>query len=127
MARSPAQKASDAADTLLGWLMREQATSRAMVDAGQAGQGPAGGGVVGHDHPPARQAFWRVADAVARIGEVLGSAPGGVGAELGAFLPRIGPAASEREVRCKAAVASTFLAGLELARDGGVFLEQDRP
>ena len=76
---------------------------------------------------PARARLWQVADAVARIGVVLGSAPGGVGAELGAFLPRIGPAASEREVRCKAAVASTFLAGLELARDGGVLLEQDRP
>ena len=44
-----------------------------------------------------------------------------------AFLPHIVPAASEREVRCRAAVASTFLAGLELARDGGVLLEQDRP
>ena len=84
---------------------------------------PAGAGV----WQPARAGLWRVADAVARIGEVLGSAPGGVGAELGAFLPRIGPAASEREVRCKAAVASTFLAGLELARDGGVLLDQDRP
>ena len=67
---------------------------------------------------PARAGLWRVADAVARIGVVLGSAPCGGGAELGAFLPRIGPAASEREVRCRAAVASTFLAGLELARDG---------
>ncbi len=76
---------------------------------------------------PARPAFWRVADAAARIGEVLDRVPGGAGAELGAFLPRIGPAASEREVRCKAAVASTFLAGMELARNGGVLLDQDRP
>ena len=76
---------------------------------------------------PERAELWRVADAIARIGQVLGSAPGGVGAELGAFLPRIAPAASEREVRCKAAVASTSLAGLELARDGAVLLEQDRP
>ena len=76
---------------------------------------------------PARPVFWRVADAVARIGEVLDSAPGGVGAELGACLPRIGPGAPEREVRCRAAVASTFIAGLELARDGGVLLKQDRP
>ncbi len=76
---------------------------------------------------PARPVFWRVADAAARIEEVLDRAPGGVGAELGAFLPRIGPAAPERGLRCKAAVASTFLAGMELARDGGVLLDQDRP
>ena len=84
---------------------------------------PAGTGV----WQPARAGLWRVADAVGRIGQVLDAAPDGAGADLGAFLPRIGPAAPERELRCRAAVASTFLAGLELARDGGVLLEQDRP
>ena len=43
------------------------------------------------------------------------------------FLPRIGPAAPERELRCRAAVASTLLAGLELARDGRLVLDQTVP
>ncbi len=73
---------------------------------------------------PAQPALWRVADAVARIGEVLDATPDGKGAELGVFLPRIGPATSERELRCKAAVASTLMAALELARDGSLILEQ---
>ena len=76
---------------------------------------------------PARAGLWRVADAVARIGQVLDAAPDGGGAALGGFLPHIAPAAPERELRCRAAVASTLVAGLELARDGGVLLEQDRP
>ena len=73
---------------------------------------------------PARPALWRVANAAARIGEVLDTAPGGEGAELGVFLPRIGLAAPERALRCKAAVASTLLAAMELARDGSLLLEQ---
>jgi len=73
---------------------------------------------------PARPALWRMADAVARIGKVLDAAADGKGAELRVFLPRIGPATSERELRCKAAVASTLLAAMELARDGSLLLEQ---
>jgi len=73
---------------------------------------------------PAQPALWRVADALARIGQVLDTAPDGGGAELRAFLPRIGPCAPERELRCKAAVASPLLAGMELARDGSLILEQ---
>ena len=84
---------------------------------------PAGVGV----WQPARAGLWRVADAVGRIEQVLDTAPDGGGAKFDVFLPRIGPGAPERELRCRAAVASTFLAGLELARDGGVLLEQDRP
>ena len=76
---------------------------------------------------PARAGLWRVADAVARIRQVLDATPDGAGATLGAVLPRIGPGAPERELRCKAALASTFLAGLELARDGRLVLDQDRP
>ena len=76
---------------------------------------------------PARPALWRVADAAARIGQWLHATPGGEGTALGAFLPRIAPAGPERGLRCRAAVASTLLAGLELARDGGVLLDQDRP
>ena len=52
MARSPAQKAIDAADALLGWLAKEQAATRGAVGAGEAGQGQAGVGMAGHDHSP---------------------------------------------------------------------------
>ena len=76
---------------------------------------------------PARAGLWRVADAAKCIGQVLDAAPDRGGVALGAFLPHIAPAAPERELRCRAAVASTLLAGLELARDGGVLLEQERP
>ena len=99
------------------------ATSRRCCACLVALRVPAGAGV----WKPARAGLWRVADAAARIGQQLDAAPGGGGAALGAFLPRIGPAVPERELRCRAAVASTLLAGLELARDGGVLLEQDRP
>ncbi len=42
MTRSPAQKASEAADALLGWLAKEQ-VARGTAAAGGAGQGLAGG------------------------------------------------------------------------------------
>jgi len=51
MARSPAQKAGDAADALLGWLAKEQAAIRGTADAGKAGQGQAGVETTGHGHP----------------------------------------------------------------------------
>ena len=47
------------------------------------------------------------------------------GGELGAFLPRIEADGPDRELRCRAAVASTLVAGLELARGGALMLEQD--
>jgi chromatin segregation and condensation protein Rec8/ScpA/Scc1 (kleisin family) len=34
---------------------------------------------------------------------------------------------TEKELRCRAAVASTFLGGLELAREGRLALQQDQP
>jgi chromatin segregation and condensation protein Rec8/ScpA/Scc1 (kleisin family) len=46
---------------------------------------------------------------------------------LAVFLPVITGASPNRELRCRAAVASTLVAGLELARIGGLGLEQDRP
>ena len=52
MARSPAQTASDAADALLGWLAAEQAATRAVAAASQAGERQAGVGMAGHDPPP---------------------------------------------------------------------------
>ena len=74
---------------------------------------------------PRRPAVWTVAQAMARMQQQIGSMPdGGV---LDVFLPVIGADAPDRELRCKAALASTLLAGLELARNGTVTLEQDQP
>ncbi len=64
--------------------------------------------------------FWRVPDAIARIRQLLGVLRDG--SPLAAFVPAIDGA--EPELRRRAAVASTLLAGLELARDGTLTLEQ---
>ena len=72
-----------------------------------------------------RPPFWRVSDAVARITQLLEARPGG--GALGSFLPGVKAGAPERALRCRAAVASTFLAGLELARSGKLGLEQPVP
>ncbi|MDE2582553.1 MAG: segregation/condensation protein A [Rhodospirillales bacterium] len=64
---------------------------------------------------------WTVQDALARLRILLGSLPDG--ASLEQFLPDFAATPTER----KAALASTLLAGLELARDGAVELQQDRP
>ncbi len=67
--------------------------------------------------------FWQVSDAIARIGTLLDELPDG--SSLSAFLPKIDGAAPDRELRCRAAVASTLLAALELARQGTLTTEQD--
>ncbi len=61
--------------------------------------------------------FWTVADAAARIRAMLPDL-GEKGAALEAFLPKVPVDAPERELRCRTAVAGTFLAGMELTRDG---------
>ena len=43
---------------------------------------------------------------------------------LAAFLPRLDGTDPGRTLRCRAAVASTLVAGLELARDGALTLAQ---
>jgi segregation and condensation protein A len=63
--------------------------------------------------------LWRVSDARARIRERLAAAP--EGGEMMGFVP---PSAAGRAVRVKAAVASTLLACLELARNGELCLAQ---
>jgi chromatin segregation and condensation protein Rec8/ScpA/Scc1 (kleisin family) len=68
--------------------------------------------------------FWRVADAVARITHMLADRPGGGGLDI--FLPTVDACAPEREQLCRTALASTFVAGLELAREGAVRLEQHK-
>ena len=66
--------------------------------------------------------FWSISDAAARIALLLEGLP--EGARLEAFVPAIA-ASSSRPLRCRAAVASTFVAGLELTRDGGITLDQE--
>ncbi len=67
--------------------------------------------------------FWSPADAAARIRAVL-PAMGQGGAPLAAFLPDVPGTVADRGRRCREAVASTFGAGLELARGGDIALEQ---
>ena len=69
--------------------------------------------------------LWRVPDALARITRLLAVRP--EGGTLASFLPRVNEDAEERELRCRAAVASTFLGGLELARAGTLTLQQTQP
>ena len=68
--------------------------------------------------------FWSVADAAERIRAML-PLLGAEGEALAAFLPEVALDALERELRCRTAVAATFLAGLELTRDGTVNVEQE--
>ena len=66
--------------------------------------------------------LWRVPDALARLDTLLGELPDG--SPLAAFLPAIGGADPGRTLRCRAAVSSTLIAGLERARDGALTLDQ---
>ena len=68
--------------------------------------------------------FWSVADAVERIRAML-PLLGEEGAALEAFLPEFPVDAPEREIRCRVALAGTFLAGLELTRDQTIAVEQE--
>ena len=68
--------------------------------------------------------FWLVSQAIARIEAVLTEKPDG--AELAACLPVVGLEHPDRELRCRAAVAGTLMAGLELARQERIFLGQEK-
>ena len=68
--------------------------------------------------------FWSVADAAERIRAML-PLLGAEGRAFEAFLPEVATDAPERELRCRVAVAGTFLAGLELTRDGSITVEQE--
>ncbi len=76
-------------------------------------------------YQPRRLPFWSVGDAGARITWRLQERP--EGADLGAFLPEIAETGSGRALQCRAALAATFVAGLELARGGTLALDQDAP
>ena len=68
--------------------------------------------------------LWRVRDAIARITRMLEARP--EGGTLTSFLPQVHERGADKQLRCRAAVASTFLAGLELAREGVLVLQQDQ-
>lgn len=70
---------------------------------------------------PPPDALWSVKDALARLGALLGSLPDW--SSLERFLPESLTAPRQR----RAALASTLLAGLELARGGTLRLRQDEP
>ncbi len=74
--------------------------------------------------PPRPRRLWRVAAAIARIETLLGKLP--AGSPLSAFLPALDQEETEITLHRRAAVASTLVAGLELARGGALSLEQTR-
>ena len=65
--------------------------------------------------------LWRVDQALARMRELLAESP--EGRELGRFLPAAGPGADQPRW-ARGAMASTFVACLELAKQGEVMVEQ---
>jgi segregation and condensation protein A len=67
--------------------------------------------------------LWPVSEALARIGSKLEEHS--EGGDLSKFLPGIAADATNHTLRAQAAVAGTLLAGLELAREGGLTIEQD--
>ncbi|WP_458098426.1 segregation and condensation protein A [Roseomonas sp. WA12] len=69
--------------------------------------------------------LWRIPDALRRIAELLGQHPTGLALER--CMPQLPAHAPDRAVRLRTAYASTLVAGLELARDGSVSIEQVKP
>jgi segregation and condensation protein A len=69
--------------------------------------------------------LWRVSDAIPHLRQRLAALPDDT--PLAALLPPIDGDDPGKALRCRAAVASTLVAGLELARDGPLALEQDEP
>ncbi|WP_424139542.1 segregation and condensation protein A [Roseomonas chloroacetimidivorans] len=74
---------------------------------------------------PSPPDLWRIPDAIRRIAELLGQQDGPFIIER--CLPLIPQHAPDRTIRLRAALASTFVAGLEMARDGLAALEQGEP
>ena len=71
---------------------------------------------------PVAPVLWRVPDALARVRALLTTHP--AGGTLERFLPPLAPNDPEHGLKARAAVASTLVAGLELARDGTAHLDQ---
>ena len=70
-------------------------------------------------YAPRHTAFWTMAEALARLSRMLNQVPGWTALED--FMPGL----AEDAVQRRAAMASTLLAGLELARDGRADLRQE--
>jgi segregation and condensation protein A len=69
--------------------------------------------------------LWSVSDAIGRVRELLPVLPVlPEGGTLRDFPPRIGLEMPRRQMRCRAAVATTLIAGLDLARTGELALGQ---
>ncbi len=77
-------------------------------------------GSAGKSYRPTRAALWTVQDALARLTAMLGELPADLWVGLEQFLPDQPAGQTQR-----AAVASTLLAGLELARGGAIVLRQE--
>jgi segregation and condensation protein A len=69
--------------------------------------------------------LWRIGDAMERIKKMLPDYP--EGAPMRAFLPEVRPEDSNRALKARAAVASTFVAGLELVKQDVLGLGQASP
>lgn len=78
-------------------------------------------GVANRRYTPRKLTVWTVKEALGRLGAMLGSLPDWTSLER--FLPHHLTDPAER----RAAVASTLMAGLELARDGALRFRQDHP
>ena len=78
-------------------------------------------GATGVRYRPAPAALWSVKDALHRLGRLVGSLPDW--ASLEQFLPENLSDPMER----RGALASTLLAGLEMARGGALRLRQEQP
>ena len=78
-------------------------------------------GSAGQSYAPRAAPLWSVQDALGRLGAMIGKVPDW------SVLERFLPEAVADPVARRAAVASTLLAGLELARDGQLRLRQDHP
>ncbi|MBB5696034.1 segregation and condensation protein A [Muricoccus pecuniae] len=69
--------------------------------------------------------LWRIPDALRRIAGLLRQHPGQLALER--CLPPIPAHTPDRQIRIRAALASTFVAGLEMAQGGALLLEQHDP
>ena len=83
--------------------------------AGQPAQAPA--------YQPAPLELWRVPEAIARVTALLEQQPDGM--PLVDCLPPIPAGTARRQLRQRAALASTLVASLELARDATLGMDQE--
>ena len=74
---------------------------------------------------PSPPMLWRVTDAVERFRRMLERTP--EGGLLEDSLPELPPGSPDAALRRRSALASTLVAGLELARNGALDLAQEKP